>query len=58
MSMNEIIYRLADGTTTKNYSEAAAVGGYTIEYRPVAGNPIYYNANRVKAIREKKAQRG
>lgn len=55
MSMREVVYRLTDGTSTKNYCEAAAVGGYAIELHPVEKRSAY-NAERVKALKEKLRQ--
>ena len=50
--MREVIYRLADGTSTRDYNEAAAVGSYTIELHSVEHKGVY-NADRVKALKEK-----
>lgn len=55
MSMREVIYRFADGTSTKDYEKAAAVGGYTIELHPIERRGEY-NAERVKALKEKLRQ--
>lgn len=52
MTMREVVYRFADGTSTKDYEKAAAVGGYTIELHPVEKKGVY-NADRVKALKEK-----
>lgn len=53
--MREVVYRFADGTSTKDYKKAAAVGGYTIELRPIEKKGVY-NAERVKALKEKLKQ--
>lgn len=52
MSMREVVYRFADGTSTRDYEKATAVGGYTIELHPVEKKGVY-NADRVKALKEK-----
>lgn len=52
MSMREVIYRFTDGTSTRDYEKAAAVGGYTIELHPVEKKGVY-DADRVKALKEK-----
>ena len=55
MSMREVIYRFTDGTSTKDYEKAAAVGGYTIELHSIERKGEY-NADRVKALKEKLRQ--
>lgn len=55
MSMREVVYRLTDGTSTKNYCEAAVAGGYTIELHPIEKRSAY-NADRVKDLKEKLKQ--
>lgn len=53
--MREVVYRFADGTSTKDYESAAAVGGYAIELHPVEKRSAY-NYERVKALKEKLRQ--
>lgn len=55
MNMREVVYRFTDGTSTRDYEKAAAVGGYTIELHPVEKKGVY-NAERVKALKEKLRQ--
>lgn len=55
MSMREVVYRFADGTSTKDYEKAAAVGGYTIELHSVERGGEY-NVTRVIALKEKLRQ--
>lgn len=53
--MREVVYKFANGTSTKNYSEAAAAGGYAIELHHIEKRRAY-NADRVKALKEKLKQ--
>lgn len=55
MTMREVVYRFADGTSTKDYEKAAAVGGYATELHPVENKGVY-DAERVKALKEKLRQ--